>query len=81
MHTYIFCSNFSKSKFWLAMILVGQKLVANQSDLLCDQATAAEIKYNTWLIANERSDERNRNLTLVPAKAGHRSLHIGEPIR
>ena len=26
-----FCSNFGKPRFWYAMILVGQKLIANQS--------------------------------------------------
>jgi hypothetical protein len=37
MHVYVFCPNFGsldfgKTKFWLAIILIGQKLVANQSD-------------------------------------------------
>jgi hypothetical protein len=37
MHAYVSCHNFGsldfgKPKFWLAIILVGQKLVANQSD-------------------------------------------------
>ena len=37
MHTYIFYPNFGnldfgETKFWLAMILVGQKLIANQSE-------------------------------------------------
>jgi len=37
MHVYVFCPNFGsldfgKLKFWLAIILVEQKLVANQSN-------------------------------------------------
>ena len=52
MYTYIFCPSFGsldfgKPKFWLAIVLVGQKLVANQSGLL--NAKFAESDLFVWL--------------------------------
>ena len=60
MHTYVFYHNFGsldfgKPKFWLAMILVGQKLVANQSGTLflsCMKIIACDVYLDLFEFLN-----------------------------